>query len=303
MASVTNSGTALNAVFDFVIPTGATGPTGARGATGPTGPTGATGATGATGPTGPTGPTGATGATGATGPTGPTGPTGATGATGATGPTGPTGATGATGPTGPRGATGPTGPTGPSGEDGEAATLAVGNVTTGAPGTFAAVTNSGTSKNAVLNFVIPRGDTGTTPAPQVLAATDTAPQPSGTNLSIPISGNSLISGSFISHATNSPNIVISGSGIYQIMFNASAGISSGTSIPSSITIHLSVNGVENGGGVARHTFTSTGEVASVSFSTPISVTTTPTTLTFVTDNPGFVLSDISITVLRLGDAS
>lgn len=55
-------------------------------------------------------------------PQGPTGPTGTQGATGETGPTGPTGTTGATGATGP------------------APTLAIGTVTTGAPGTNASVT-------------------------------------------------------------------------------------------------------------------------------------------------------------------
>lgn len=60
-ASVTNSGTSVNAVLDFVIPEGPTGPTGA---------TGAVGATGEIGPTGPTGPTGAMGPQGIQGPIG-----------------------------------------------------------------------------------------------------------------------------------------------------------------------------------------------------------------------------------------
>lgn len=68
------------------------------------------------------------------GATGPTGPAGATGPTGATGPQGIEGATGPTGPAGIQGATGPTGDTGP------APTLAIGTVTTGAPGTQASVT-------------------------------------------------------------------------------------------------------------------------------------------------------------------
>lgn len=50
------------------------------------------------------------------------------------GATGPQGATGATGPTGATGATGPQGEVGP------APTLAIGTVTTGAPGTNASVT-------------------------------------------------------------------------------------------------------------------------------------------------------------------
>ena len=40
------------------------------------------------------------------------------------------------------------------------ASVNAGNVTTGAPGTQAAVTNSGTAKDAVFDFVIPQGPTG-----------------------------------------------------------------------------------------------------------------------------------------------
>ncbi len=53
---------------------------------------------------------------------------------------------------------GPTGPTGPAGP----ATIAIGTVTTGAPGTDATVTNGGTSENVILNFTIPQGVTGPT---------------------------------------------------------------------------------------------------------------------------------------------
>lgn len=41
-----------------------------------------------------------------------------------------------------------------------AATVSIGNVTTGDPGTNASVTNSGTVNDAVFNFTIPRGDPG-----------------------------------------------------------------------------------------------------------------------------------------------
>lgn len=52
------------------------------------------------------------------------------------------------------------GPAGTPGTPGAAATVTVGTVTTGAPGTEASVTNSGTESAAVLDFVIPRGATG-----------------------------------------------------------------------------------------------------------------------------------------------
>lgn len=49
---------------------------------------------------------------------------------------------------------------GPPGPPGAAATVTVGSTTTGEPGTQAQVTNSGTVSNAVLDFTIPRGETG-----------------------------------------------------------------------------------------------------------------------------------------------
>jgi hypothetical protein len=55
---------------------------------------------------------------------------------------------------------GDAGPQGVPGDPGAAATVAVGTVTTGAAGSSASVTNVGTSSAAVLNFTIPRGDTG-----------------------------------------------------------------------------------------------------------------------------------------------
>jgi hypothetical protein len=49
------------------------------------------------------------------------------------------------------------GPVGALGAKGDAATVSVGTITTGAAGTSASVTNSGTSSAAVLNFTIPKG--------------------------------------------------------------------------------------------------------------------------------------------------
>lgn len=48
-----------------------------------------------------------------------------------------------------------------SGADGTAATISIGDVTTGTAGSSATVTNSGTNQAAVLDFVIPQGAAGT----------------------------------------------------------------------------------------------------------------------------------------------
>lgn len=200
-AVVTNSGTSSAAVLDFTIPTGSVGPTGATGATGAPGADGRTIWNGSGAPSSGTGQIGDfyvdTTANTIYGPktsggwgsaTSLVGPQGATGATGATGSPGAaatvsvgTTTTGAAGSSAtvtnsgtssaailnftiPQGATGNTGPAGATGATGSAATIAVGTVTTGAAGSSVSVTNSGTTSAAVLNFAIPRGDTGATGA-------------------------------------------------------------------------------------------------------------------------------------------
>lgn len=64
------------------------------------------------------------------------------------------------GPQGPPGADGAAGPQGDPGADGLAATITVGTVTTGAPGTDAVIVNVGDQSNAVFDFTIPRGTPG-----------------------------------------------------------------------------------------------------------------------------------------------
>ena len=140
-ASIINTGTDSNAVLNFVIPAGATGANGADG-------TAATVQIGTT-------TTSAPGTNASVTNTGTENnavlnfviPAGATGANGADGATG---------------------------ADGTAATVQVGTTTTGAPGTDASVTNTGTESNAVLNFVIPAGATGATGANGATGADGTA---------------------------------------------------------------------------------------------------------------------------------
>ena len=164
--------------------TGLQGPQGERGPKGDTGPQGEQGLKGDKGDTGAQGPKGDKGDTGPQGLRGIQGEKGATGERGATGPQGakgdkgdaftyadftqeqlaalkgPKGDTGAKGDTGERGPQGLQGPKGNDGAVGTAATIRVGTVSTGSAGSAASVTNSGTSSEVILNFVIPKGDKG-----------------------------------------------------------------------------------------------------------------------------------------------
>lgn len=82
------------------------------------------------------------------------GPKGDTGLQGPRGEQGPKGDTGLQGPQGERGLQGLQGATG------AAASIKIGTVTTGAAGSNASVTNSGTASNVVLDFTLPRGEDG-----------------------------------------------------------------------------------------------------------------------------------------------
>ena len=123
----------------IALPEGPQGPQGMRGETGPQG---------GIGPQGPVGPQGLQGEQGERGPTGPQGPVG---------PQGLQGEQGERGPTGPQGMQGLQGIQGEKGNPGNAATISVGAVATGLPGTAALVENVGDENAAVLNFTIPRG--------------------------------------------------------------------------------------------------------------------------------------------------
>ena len=126
-AKVVNIGDETDAIFNFTIPRGEQSPAGPKGDPGPAGEQG---------------------------------PAGPKGDPGEQGPAGPQGDPGERGPAGEQGPQGDPGEQGPAGPQGKAATVSVGSVTTGAPGSDAQVTNSGTNTDAVFDFVIPRGADG-----------------------------------------------------------------------------------------------------------------------------------------------
>ena len=284
------------------------GPTGAQGAmeprrlTGETGPRGPQGPMGLPGPQGIAGNTGATGSQGPQGPQGAAGPQGIQGPQGITGATGPQGPQGITGTTGPQGLAGVTGPMGLTGPTGAAATITIGTVTTGDPGTEATVTNSGTTEEAVFDFVIPRGKPGGGGAPEVLATVDTITQPTSANGALIFNETPLVSGTSITHTAGSPDVPITQTGIYQAFFTGTALIAEGTTIPSTLTVRLTLNETPITGAVARHTFTASNEEVTLSINAPFPVTG-PGTLKVVTRDAGYSFENASLTIIRLGDST
>lgn len=234
------------------------------------------------------------------GATGPEGPAGAAGATGAQGDPGPEGPQGEPGPEGPQGPEGPAGEPGPTGA---AATITVGSVITGDPGTPAEVTNVGDENNAVFDFVIPRGEPGGGGTPEVLATVDTTVQSTAPGGALTFHDTPLVSGTAITHQPGSPDVVITQPGIYQATFHGTASVDAGTTIPAPLEVRLTMNGAALPGAVAHHTFAASNEAATISMSVPFRVTAVPASLEAVVSQAGFTFTDLALTVFRLGDAT
>ena len=175
---------------------------------------------------------------------------------------------------------------------------------TGDPGTEAQVINTGDENNAVFDFIIPRGEPGGGGgAPEVLATVDTSSQPSAAGQALIFNDTPLVSGSAITHQPGSPNVVINQPGIYQATFHGTVAVNTGTTIPSSIDIQLLQNGAAVPGAVASHSFASTNEVATMSFSVPFRVDAVPADITVTANQDGFQFNEVTLTIIRLGDST
>lgn len=202
----------------------------------------------------------------------------------------------------PRGATGATGPAGNTGPAGAAATITVGSVITGDPGTKVRITNSGTDENAIFDFVIPSGKPGEC-IPEVLAMTDDSVQASAAGGALTFHGNPLIFSSAISHSDGDTNITVNQTGIYQVIFQGTVTSDTGTVTPTTFQVSLTQNDIPIPGASARHTFAVPGEENEFSFQIPIRVDTVPSTLSVIPNENGFTFHHLAFTIFRLGSAT
>ena len=187
------------------------------------------------------------------------------------------------------------------GPPGEAATVEVGTVTTGEPGTPAEVTNVGTPQNAVLNFVIPAGESGGETAPQFLSAYSTPAQSANSGDALIFDRNALINGTAVTHVNNYADILFQETGYYQVSFHGTVSPAKCTSFPLPVLLYFEQNGNPLPGAAAQHNFQSMNDNEVYAFSQIIRVDSIPTSLNVVVQGGPALYDTISITVLRLGD--
>lgn len=195
------------------------------------------------------------------------------------------------------------GPAGPSGKDGASATIRVGNVTTGSPGSQASVTNSGTEQHAVLDFTIPRGDTGTCCCHplELLSAYSTSPQPAAGESPLILDVNALKYGDAISHVQRTADFVIHEPGVYSVSFFGTAAPALCVHFPLTITLSLQRNGYNLPGGTVLHVFHTPAENVPISFTLPVEIGSAPASLRILSTGGNVFYSGINMSVCRLGD--
>ena len=179
--------------------------------------------------------------------------------------------------------------------------MRVGTVTTGDPGTQAAVVNSGTAQDAVLDFTIPQGAPGNAASPVLLSSYSTPPQSGTSGNPLLFDQNGSAYGSAISHTAGSGTFTISSPGVYAAAFHGAFSPASGVTFPLNVTISLQQNGSVVPGGTALHTFHTSSDVANLAFTVPVAVSAAPSTLQVAASGGSFLYSAIGMTIYRLGD--
>ena len=190
--------------------------------------------------------------------------------------------------------------------------MAVGNVTTGDPGTQASVTNSGTEQEATLDFVIPQGPTGPTgetgptgsaPPADFLNAYSTPPQGADSGSSLIFDRNGDSNGTSVTHALNSSDVVVQQPGFYSVSFNGAVSPVASATFPLSVLLSLEQNGTNVAGAAARSSLQSADQINNMAFSQIVNVTSAPATFTVSNTGGPILYSDAAITVSRIGDNS
>lgn len=188
----------------------------------------------------------------------------------------------------------------PPGPPGAAATITIGTVTTGAPGTPAQVTNSGTAQNAVLNFTIPQGIPGASQPVSLVSSYSTPPQPGTSGTPLTFDRTSLSLGNDITHTPGSDTFTITQPGVYSVEFHGVISPTSNNTFPVNINTSLEVNGSIVPGASVPFTFQNSTQSSEPSFTVPISVTNVPTTVQIVPTGGTYLADAISTTITKLG---
>lgn len=111
--------------------------------------------------------------------------------------------------------------------------------------------------------------------------------------------NAVAQGTAVTHANSSTDFTITQPGLYYVSYNASVTPATGTTLPVTNLLTLSLNGTQLSNGASQYLFNVTGQSAPMSASGLIDVTSVPSTLNLLSSGGNFVYSDATMNVIKL----
>ena len=92
-------------------------------------------------------------------------------------------------------------------------------------------------------------------------------------------------------------------GIYSVAFHGNLAPASGVNFPLSVILELQQNGTVVPGAVVQHTFHTSPDTATVGFSIPVEVSSTPSTFRVVGEGGNFIYSEVTMTLYKVAETS
>ena len=163
------------------------------------------------------------------------------------------------------------------------------------------MTNSGTPQNAILDFTIPKGDTGSAPPVSLLSSYSTPAQSGSSGGALVFDKNGLSYGTAISHTAGNSTFTVNQPGVYAVAFQGSFSPVNGATFPQTVGVSLTQNGAVVPGATSQYIFHTSAQTAALAFSTLVAVSSAPATLQVVGDGGNYLYSTIGLSVYRLGD--
>ncbi len=148
----------------------------------------------------------------------------------------------------------------------------------------------------------PTGATGTADT-QLLSAYSTPSAPGTAGNALLFDQNGASSGSGITHTPGSSDFTVADPGIYSVAFHGNLAPASGVNFPLNVILELQQNGTVVPGAVVQHTFHTSPDTATVGFSIPVEVSSTPSTFRVVGEGGNFIYSEVTMTLYKVAETS
>lgn len=147
----------------------------------------------------------------------------------------------------------------------------------------------------------PPGSSDTGRSVEALSAYSTPPQAGSSGGSLIFDRNAFLYGDAVSHDANSSVFTVRESGVYEVSFHGSVAPAGNVEFPLQILLYLQQQGMAVPGTAVRQSFEKSSEVRSVAFSQIINVSPVPAELNIASTGGSFIYSDITLTILKIGN--